>query len=150
MYGDTSTPDFRDLLSQDTAAAERPKGLPRAFYKGKILGHEFGKTKQKQTSFVRFKVALIECLDETVAATLREQGIDLSQKEQRRDYFITPKALYQLADMLDGVLGKEQGRNYDERIPELTGAEVQVELLPRLNQDGVDSGFNEIGTMVAA
>lgn len=146
MSDTAQTVDFRELLKTNTDEVERMKSLPAGQYKGVILGHEFGRTKGKQTPYVRFNILPKEGID--VDEELLK-GVDLSTRTQRDDYFLTPKAMGMLADMLDAVLGKESGRNFDERIPDTTGVEVQFGLAVRLNQDGTDSGYNEVTKIVA-
>ena len=142
------TVNFRTLLSKPTDEAERPKSLPTGHYIGTILSHEFGKTRGKQTDFVRFNIRIEEPCDDVSVDDCK--GIDFSRRELRKDYFITPNAVYRLSDALDAILGKETGRSFDDRIPNMNGQRVQVGVTPRLMEDGTDSGYNEVTTLVAA
>lgn len=142
-----SASTFRELLSQKTDAVERPRALAPGHYVGEIKTHEFGQSRQKQTPYVRFILTPNE--ETTDVATGANDGIDLSKRELRKDFFITPTALYRLSDMLDAVLGKTQGRSFDERIPETRGVRVMFAVTSRENEDGTET-YNDIGAIVAA
>lgn len=144
---DTMTTDFRELLKQNTDEVERLKSLPAGTYNAVILGHEFGRSKQKQTAFVRFTFLLKSAVD---VDEDQLKGVDLLTRTQRMDFFITSKAMGRLADALDAILGQESGRNFDERIPDTTNQEVMIVLTQRLNDDGTDSGYNEVTRIVKA
>lgn len=142
-----SASTFRELLSQKTDTVERPRALAPGHYVGEIKTHEFGQSRQKQTPYVRFILTPSE--ETTDVATGANDGIDLSKRELRKDFFITPTALYRLSDMLDAVLGKTQGRSFDERIPETRGVRVMFAVTSRENEDGTET-YNDIGAIVAA
>src|ERR1700676_4234023 len=107
--------DFSKELSVKSDEIERPKALPVGHYYATIRGHEFNLSRAKQTPFVRFLLAPAEACEDVDAAELA--GIDLSRRELRKDYYITPGAKYRLADMLDNVIGQPK-RTLDERLPE--------------------------------
>lgn len=142
---------FKELLRTSTDTVERPRPLADGHYIGEIRSHEFGQSKQKQTPFIMFiLVPSEECADVAEGAN---NGIDLSKKELRKTFYITPDSLYRLSDMLDATLGKATGRSFDERIPETRGTRVMFQVTHRDQTD--DSGnivnvFNDIGTVVAA
>ena len=146
-----SSSTFRELLSQPTDVVERPKSLAPGHYVGEIRSNEFGLSRQKQTPFCRFiLVPTEETADVTEGANA---GIDFSKRELRKDFYITPDALYRLSDMLDAVLGKQAGRSFDERIPETRGARVMFQVTQRetMDADGtVTAVYNDVGTVVAA
>lgn len=139
-------PNFRQLLSQPTDQVERPKPLPTGHYRGEISNHEFGVSKNKQTPFVRF-ILTPEEADADVDLD-RLNGIDLSKKEMRKDFYITHSALYRLSDVLDAILGQQQGRNFDERIPETRNAKVLFGVTERQSDDGIET-YNDVTTIVA-
>lgn len=138
---------FRELLKQSTDTIERPRALAAGHYIGTIKGHEFGTSRQKQTPFVRFILVPEEETDDVPAGA--NTGITLANKELRKDYYITPSALYRLSDMLDATLGVATGRSFDERIPETRGTRVIFAVTQRENEDGTET-FNDIGNIVAA
>lgn len=138
---------FRDLLGQPTDAVERPRALAVGHYYGEIKSHEFGLSRNKQTPFVRF-ILVPESEGSDVPAGANA-GVDLSRRELRKDFYITPTALYRLSDMLDAVLGKESGRSFDERIPDTRSAKVLFMVTQRENEEGTET-FNDIGAIVKA
>jgi hypothetical protein len=142
-----SASTFRELLGQTTESAERPRPIADGHYLGSVASHEFGLSRQKQTPYVRFIINLEEETADVPAGA--NDGIDISRREIRKDYFITPTALYRLSDMLNAVLGKETGRTFDERIPETRGVRVMVAVGHRDNEDGTET-YNEVGTIVRA
>jgi hypothetical protein len=138
---------FRQLLSQTTDAVERPKALPTGHYVGIIKTHEFGTSRNKQTPYIRFLLGITDPTSDVDSAEL--DGIDLSRRELRKDYYITPGALYRLADMLDATLGREEGHSFDERIPQTTGMQVVFGVVQRDSEDGTEK-YNDVTTIVAA
>ena len=143
----TATPNFRALLSTPTDQVDRPRALAAGHYIGEMKGHEFGLSKQKKTPFVRF--ILVPTDETTDVDSEANNGIELSRRELRRDFFITPTALYRLSDMLDAVLGQQAGRSFDQRIPETRGVRVMFQVTCRDSEDGTEV-YNDIGTIIAA
>lgn len=138
---------FRELLSQKTDSVERPKPLADGHYIGEIKTHEFGTSRQKQTPFLRL---ILTPKEETADVPEGANGtMELSKRELRKDFFITPASLYRLSDMLDAVLGQEAGRSFDERIPELRNAQVMFAVTSRESEDGTQV-YNDVGTIVKA
>lgn len=138
---------FRELLSQSSDQIERPRALADGHYIGKITGHEFGQSRQRQTAYVRFVLVPEEATGDVEVGA--NEGIDLSRKELRKDFYITPSAIYRLSDMLDAVLGEQIGVPLDQRIPETRGASVMFQVGHRNSDDGKEV-YNEIGTIVKA
>jgi len=141
-----SASTFRSLLSQATDAVERPRALADGHYTGIIKSTEFGLSRQKQTPYLRVLITPEEETDDVPEDA--NTGIELQKREVRKDYFITPTALYRLSDMLDAVLGKTAGRSFDERIPELRGARVLFGVTHRDNEAGTET-FNDVSTIIA-
>jgi hypothetical protein len=142
-----SASTFRELLSQPTDAVERPRAIAEGHYVGFIKGHEFGLSRQKQTPYVRFILTPEEETGDVPEGA--NAGINLSGRELRRDYYITPASLYRISDMLDAVLGKQTGRSFDERIPETRNARVMFKVTCRDNEEGTET-YNDVGTIVKA
>lgn len=138
---------FRELLSQPTDTAERPRALADGHYIGTIIGHELGTSARKQTPFVRFNIQVEEATSDVPEGA--NDGIDLTGRQLPKTLYITPKSIYRLADCLDAVLGKETGRSYDARIPDTRGIRVMLQVGHRDNEDATES-FNEVGTIVKA
>jgi hypothetical protein len=137
--------NFRELLSQPTDVVERPRPLAVGHYIGEIKSHEFGTSKQKQTPFVRF--IMVPSEETSDVAEGANAGIDLSRKEMRKDFYITPASLYRLSDMLDAVLGKQSGVSFDVRIPETRNARVMFKVTQRQNDDGTET-YNDVDTII--
>jgi hypothetical protein len=142
-----SNSTFRELLSQPTDSVERPKPLAPGHYLGEIKNHEFGLSRQRQTPYVRF--ILVPSEETADVAAGANAGIDFSRREVRKDFYITPNALYRLSDMLDAALGKQQGRTFDERIPDTRGVRVMFAVTQRDNEEGTET-YNDVGAIVAA
>ena len=142
-----SASTFRELLSQPTDTVDRPRALAEGHYIGEIRGHEFGRSRQKQTPFVRF--VLVPSEETADVAEGANAGTDLAKRELRKDFYITPNSLYRLSDMLDATLGQQSGRSFDERIPETRGVRVMFQVTCRDNEDGTET-YNDVGNIVAA
>jgi hypothetical protein len=147
-----SVSTFKELLRQQTDEVERPKALAAGHYSGIIRNHEFGVSSKKQTPFVRFILVPEEETSDVEEGA--NAGSDLSKKELRKDFYITPTALYRLTDFLDAALGKQTGRSFDERIPETRGTRVVFHVTQRDVVDeatgDVTNTFNDVGTVIAA
>lgn len=137
--------DFRKELSVASTDIERPKPLPVGHYYATIRGHEFQLSKRQQTPYVRFLLAPSEACEDVDAAELA--GVDLTRRELRKDYFITPAAKYRLADMLDSVIG-QPNRTLDERLPETRGMRVMIQVTQRTSEDGSET-YNDVATVVS-
>jgi len=129
-----------------SATVERPRALEGGHYIGEIKATEFGTSRQKQTPYLRVLLTPSEETDDVPAGA--NEGIDLSRKELRKDFYITPASLYRLDDLLNAVLGKD-GRPFDERIPDLRGQRVVFSVTKRDNDEGTET-YNDVGTIVAA
>jgi hypothetical protein len=143
---DSSQVDFRSLLKLNSTQVERPKLLPDGHYFGRIGAHTFGKSSQKQTPYVRFMLHAEQASDDVDQEAL--EGIDLSRRELRSDFYLTHAALSRLSDMLDGVIGNPE-RSIEERIPETRGVYVLFGVGHRSNEAGTQS-FNDVTTIVRA
>jgi hypothetical protein len=144
-------PNFRELLSTATDAVERPKPLAAGHYIGQVKGHEFGVSKTKQTPYVRFILTPTEETNDIPDGA--NTGITLANRELRRDFYLTPTALYRLSDALDAMLGKAAGRTFDVRIPETRGVRIMFHVTQREvtdNDGAVTDIYNDVDTIVAA
>lgn len=138
--------NFRELLKVPSDQLSRPKPLPTGHYVGKIKGHTFGKSKRKQTPYLRFAIVLIAPTSDVMGSL---EGIDLSRKELMKDFFITPEAVYRLGDALDAILG-QSSKPIEERISETRDVYVLCDVKDRLNEDGSVSEYNDVGDVIAA
>jgi hypothetical protein len=147
----TSSLNLRELLAlpTDDPSIHAPQGLPNGHYVVEILSHEWRKiNNDRQTDYLRYSIGRLE---PTADVTEDTSGFDFGRIELRADFFITPDAIYRLRDAMNNVLGAQPGRSFDERIPEMVGARIQV-LVTRDLRDGKPTGFNSVDTrtMVAA
>jgi|HubBroStandDraft_4_1064222.scaffolds.fasta_scaffold50959_1 hypothetical protein len=138
--------NFRAILSQKTDEVERPRALADGHYIGVIKTHEFGQSSNKKTPFCRWILTPEEETSDVPEGA--NAGIDFSKREVRKDFYITPAAIYRLSDALDAVLGKQNGRSFDERLPEVRGLRVLFQVGHRDSEDGTES-YNDVGTIVA-
>src|ERR1700735_317700 len=139
---------LRDLMTQPTDSFERPKALPEGHYLGTILGFEFGKSRNKGTDFIRVAMRIDGLGDDIDEVDVK--GIDLSRRELRRDFFITPNSMYRLGDFLDAVLGAQPGKNADERLPDIKGTSVLMQVTQRPAENDPETVYNDVNTIVAA
>lgn len=137
---------FSQLLHITSEDVERPRLIADGHYIGTIVRHEFGNSRNKQTPYVRFFLTPSEETSDVPEGA--NAGIDLAKQEAFRDFYLTPKSLFMLTDMLDAVLGKQMGRFADERLPETRDARVMFEVKHRDSEDGVRQ-FYDIGAIVA-
>jgi len=139
--------NFRALLAQKTNEVERPKTTPKGHFCATLINHEFGQSKRKQTPFVRFNCQLTSALSDVDPVAL--EGIDLSERKMWQDFYITPGSLFRLTDMLNRVLGYEEGRQFDERIPDCDGMDVVVLVIHEQSEDGTET-YAKIKTIMSA
>ena len=146
-----SASNFRDLLHVNNDTVDKPQALADGHYIGIIKGHEFGRSRQKQTPQVSIILSPTEeSSDIPETANCKKDGnkIDLSQIEVRKVFYLTPRSIYRLGQFLDAVLGPDS-RYFDERLPETRGIRVMFQATHRDNEDGTPSDFNDVGTVVA-
>lgn len=142
--------DFRELLNVPVDEIERPKSVPRCHLLGRIPnpGYEYGTTRGNGTPFVRIKLIDVapgpDCTPDMI------EGINLAEREFRVDMWATPKALNRLDRMLDAILGPNTNkRTCYERLPDINDMPVMFGVSPRTNEDGTDSGYNDVTTVAA-
>ncbi len=138
--------NYRELLSQPSDSFQRPPSMPAGHYIATIKTHQFDKSSKKATPLVRFLFSPREATSDVDEEALA--NVDLTEKELRKEFYITPKALWRLNKFLDDVLGPQEGRSFDERIPEVKGVEVQIGVTLRFSDDG-EMDFNDVTTVVA-
>lgn len=137
------TVNFNELLSTPLDTIERPKPLPAGTFEGVIARHEFGESNTKKTPFVRFWVQPT-AVGEDVDQSLME-GIDLSKKILRREYYLTADALFRLKSFLESIGVSTTGRSLGEAIPDSTNARVLVQVTQRTADNG--DIYNDVGDL---
>jgi hypothetical protein len=141
-----SAVNLRELLSQPSDQFIAPKPLPEGHFIAMIKGTEYGQSRLKKTHYVRFLLSIKEAGDDITPDML--EGVTYEGRELKRDFYITPNALYRLTSQLDDILGAQPGVSFDQRISECHGQEVLVQVTQRLSDDGKET-FNDIGTIIA-
>ena len=131
-------PDFSKLYKAPAGVAKRPQALPVSTgepYPGIVKSFELVEAPagRNYSTIVRFHLGLTGWPDGVEESERLEDGpdgqprpIDLSKRQQRRDFY--DHMLYQLDDFVRSCGINPEGRTYEEVLPELVGAEVQVEI----------------------
>jgi hypothetical protein len=137
------TVDFSALLSTPMDDIKRPPPLPAGNYLGRVTKYEFLESTEKKTPFVRYSVSVESAGSDIDPADLTD--IDLSKKQLRSDFYLTPDALYRLTEFLEGLGIEKTGRTLAEAIPEAIGISVAFTVTQRMNtRDPKSPPFNEI------
>ncbi len=137
-------PNFSSLLKKPAGEAKRPASVPAGNFPGVIKSYELGDANKNKTPYVRVHTVLTGW-DETIPEEDRE-GIDLSKRTFRRDYYLTDDSLFRLDEFL-GSLGIElAGRAYEETLPEMVGKEVLAEVGHYINPSTSEVG-NQINKL---
>lgn len=140
--------DFSALLRKPAGEAKKPPALPAGDYPNGVLkGYEIGDNNKNKTPYVRFTVGLSEFPESVDQSDV--EGIDLSKRQFRKDYFLTDDALWRLDDLIRSLGIDPQGRAYEEVLPECVGQPVTVEVQQYMNQQTNDIG-NQVGKMLGA
>lgn len=139
--------NFSELLKKPAGEAKKPPALPAADYPGIIKSFELGDNNKNKTPYVRFHLGLLGAAETVDAAEF--EGIDLSKRQLRRDFYLTEDSLWRLDEFLRAVGVESAGRNYEEVLPEVVGKNVVVEVQQYLNQQTNEIG-NQVGKLTAA
>lgn len=132
-----STPDFDALLSSTGGDVKRPPTLPSGTYYGIVTKYEQGKSRDKQTPYYRFHVQIQEAGADISPSDL--EGIDLSKKSLRTDFYLTHDAAYRLKDFIESCGIDTSGLPIKAWPQEVMNAEVMMTVVPSKNE-----GFTEI------
>jgi hypothetical protein len=146
--------DFKHLLKRPAGQAKRPAALPIGDYPAIVKNWESGDNNKNKTPYVRFHLGLLdwpEGVDERDKQQEQPDGtlaaIDLSKRQQRRDFFLTDDALFRLDEFIASCGIDASGREYAEVLPEVVGKQVLVEVQQYVNQNDSSIG-NQIGKVV--
>lgn len=142
------TTNFKELLRKNLDDVKKPEPLPEGSYRGTIFKFDFDVSARKQTPFVRFTVVPQEAMDgvdgDELATAL--QGKALSEKQFRKDYYLTEDALHRLKALIASMGIPVEGRTLDESLPETKGQNVIFEVTKRASEDG-SVFYNDVGEM---
>jgi len=135
-------PDFSRLYKAPAGVAKPPAALPPSpTYPGIVKSFELVEAPQGRnySTIIRFHLGLTgwpEDIDEDQQQEEGPQGprpIDLSKKQQRRDFY--DHMLYQLDNFIRSCGIEPEGRTYEEVLPETVGAEILVDLTQYLDRN---------------
>lgn len=136
-----STVDFHSLLAIPMDSIQRPKPWPSGTYFGIVTKNSFDKSAAKQTPYVRFEVRVHSAGEDVDRALL--EGVDLGKREMRKDYYLTPDALFRLKAFLESVGVTTSGRSLGEAIPDALNARVMLQVTQRTMENG--DIINDVG-----
>lgn len=141
-------PDFSQLMRQPAGAAKKPVALPMGDYPAVIKSFENGDQNANKTPYLRFHIGLTNFPD---SITEEERAdIDLSKKQLRRDFYLTPEAFWRLDEFFRSVGVQFDGvKTYEELAPEVVGASVIAEVQQYVNQKTSEIG-NQVGKLIGA
>lgn len=139
-------PDFSMLLKKPAGEAKRPPTLPIGDYRGVVRSYETGDNNQRQTPYVRFGLVLTEW-PESIEEADRPDGVDLSKRQLRKDFFLTEDALWRLDEFIRSCGIDPNGRAYEEVLPEVIGQPVLVQVQHYMNRASGELG-NSTGDVV--
>lgn len=137
--------DFRTLLRKPMDEVKAQPVLPAGTYHGRIVSYELGESSRKRTPFVRYHVALTGAGDDVDPADL--EGISLTDKKLRTDFFITDDATFRLKQFLESDGSSLAGRSLGECIGDVVNGNVLVAVTQRTSSTNADQVFNTIGTI---
>lgn len=137
--------DFKSLLSKNMDEVKRPVPLPPGTYRGVVAKFEFKESQEKKTPFVRFMIQITAPGDD-VAGDPNLAKIDLSKKQLRKDFYLTPDAEYRLKEFIDSCGIATKGQSFGVSIPNTQNAPVLIEVTQRPGQEDGEF-FNDIGSI---
>jgi len=140
-----TTADFRSLLDKRADDIKRPPVLPPGTYFGRLGKRTFEEIGKNKTPAVRWPVAITSA-HESIDPSLLE-GIDLTKRQFRHAFFVTPDAEWRLVEFLTSLGIAKEGRTTGEMVEDSEGKEVVLELLVKPNQNNPEETFNEIKTI---
>lgn len=123
--------DFQSLLERPMDSFTKPKPLPEGSYIFGVKDHTFtaptagsdGKTKSGFIEFTLIPKAANADVDENALAEMLD-GNDITTKQVKKKFFVTPDALYRLTDFAVHCGQDVAGKAISEIIPQLVGTEV--------------------------
>lgn len=138
-------PNFQQLLSKPAEQIEKPKPWPAGTYRGVIKGREFGESGQKKTPYLRLALSALSPGEEVDADALAQalKGKPISDRQFRRDFYITPDAEYRIVELAESCGISKAGRSLAELIEELPNQEVIFSMIQKPSQDGTEL-YNEV------
>jgi hypothetical protein len=124
-------PNFANLMNRPAGQAKPPTALPEGVYSGIIKSWANDETKNK-TPLVRFVVTPTAWPDEIDDDA--RQGIDLSTRQLRRDFFMSEDAMHRLDTFIRSCGIDPTDQTYAEVMPQLIGMDVLATVKHRIVQ----------------
>jgi hypothetical protein len=126
---------FEEIMRRPASEFKAPEAYPVGQYHCLVDGPpETGKSSQKGTDYLRFKLKILKPykgVDEALAAEMQLPG-----KTIQHDFYITDGATYRLSEFLRDDLGIEiEGKPMDQAVAEAPGKQLLVTLKHELSQD---------------
>ena len=140
--------NFDELMSTKGSDVKRPRPLPVGHYIMLVKGHEFKKSKEKQTPYVSWNVEVQSATEDVDQQALAEWTQDFGSVTGRRirlDHYITEGSLFRLNDFLRHVGLDMDNLMIKEAVPLAVGRmfKAQITQTPS-GKAGDDSLYNEI------
>ena len=146
------TVDFKALINKPADKIKRPPVWPAGTYHGTIIRHEFGESSQKKTPFVSYKLKVNGPGEDVPQELLRDdegKPFDLSKKEFKKDFYLTPDAEYRVVEFAESCGLQKSGHSLEDLILGVIGQPVLIQLIQKMSQDGI-SQFNDVGDIKGA
>lgn len=141
--------DVRSLLQTPDSEIKRPKPLPNGHYFGSVTTYGFDTAKnENKTPFCRVNFKLEGPGDDVDEDEVSD--IDFSRRELRKDFFVTPDALYRLRDFVNALIGEDPSRLLDDKLPDIKGQRVLIQVTSRTDRNDPEIVYNDVGKVVAA
>ena len=140
--------DLKSLLSKPMDEVKAPKSLPQGTYHALVKAQSFGESKAKKTPYCRYEFAIQGAGDDVDHSLL--EGVDLSTKTLRYDFYLTENSEFMLKQFLEAVGIKTQGRSLGECIPEAIGMAVMLDVTIRYDEKDMTRSYNDVSQVRAA
>ena len=140
--------DFAKLLSKPLDDVKKPPALPHGTYLGTITKYEFGDQNKNNTPYARFALKLTGAGPGVDESEL--EGVDITKREYRKDFYLTPDADWRLKAFIESLGISTAGRTFAETVPETIWQAVQVEIIQQNSQRDANELVNFVGEITGA
>lgn len=135
--------DFAKLLSKPLDDVKKPPAWPAGTYLGVITAHKFDEN-QNKTPLAQVVVKVTAPGPGLEAHEI--EGIDFTKgREFRKDFYLTDEADWRLKTFIESCGIPTQGRTFGETVPELIGAQVQIEVVQQNSKRNAEELVNFAG-----
>ena len=124
--------DFSTLLRKLAGEAKKPPTMPAGDYPAVIKAFETGDNNKNKTPYVRFQLGFQGFPPDVEQEDI--DGIDLSKRQMRADYYLTEDAMWRLDELLRTMGLDMTGKSYEEILREAVGQEITAVVVQGLNQ----------------